>query len=38
MTYSYAKAQGQWSVGSQDGVETDGWTNKAMYGGGNAVG
>ena len=24
MTYSHAKVQGQWSVGSEDRVETDG--------------
>ena len=26
MTYSLAKVQGQWSVSSEDRVETDGWS------------
>ena len=28
MTYSHAKVQGQWTVDSKDGVETNGWTDR----------
>ena len=28
--YSHAKVQGQWSVGSEDRVKTNGWTDRQM--------
>ena len=33
MSYSCTKAQGQWSVSSEDRVETNGWTDGQMDGG-----
>ena len=33
MTYSHAKVQGQLSVGSEDGVERNGWTDGRTDGG-----
>ena len=33
MTYSHAKVQGQRSFGSEDRVETNGWTDGQMDGG-----
>ena len=33
MTYPRAKVQGQWSVGSEDRVETNGWTDRQTGGG-----
>jgi len=37
MTYSHAEVQGQRSVGSKDGVEADGRTDRRTDGGGDCI-